>query len=272
MDSTYTAIMGEPPIKFVEEDPDLKPTSKGLDLSHIPALPDALLKDGIGLQMFLKLGESAGNRLPSQTVGETIGPAIMPYGSALKMFGKLGNVTSADAEQMTELKHLVESGVPRSKPLLTEDEQWELLKISKYGDHVALLTQQYVKLVAEKEAREAEEQKEKADGGKEMPSQPQSQINDDGWPAVEYLDFAGFTNWIVRCEEVQPNFKEFVKSWARERDARKIAICEAIAKYNPLEDNDEDSDEEGAVNDPDPRQYYSDDVDILALDMANLGK
>lgn len=64
------------------------PPYVGLDRTRIPATPDCLVKDSVGLYTaVLACRDVIPKRMPMQTVGDRIEPACMSHGRALQMFG-----------------------------------------------------------------------------------------------------------------------------------------------------------------------------------------
>lgn len=145
-----------------------------LDRSSVPATPDVLVGNGLGLQAFLSLGKgkALGHRNPARMPGQgpETGPAVMSMGRAIKMFGgqhleREGDATIAvkvdKPKPWTELEYRSEK-----KSLVvadnTPEEQWAFFKSpGAFLADASRLARQYKKLVAAaakfKAEKEAEE-------------------------------------------------------------------------------------------------------------------
>ncbi|KAJ4354590.1 uncharacterized protein N0V89_006327 [Didymosphaeria variabile] len=251
-------------VRFCPEDPTCELSFKGTDLSKIPATADTLVSDGIGLQVFLKAGKDT-QKLPNKSVGERTDPSIMSYGRALEMFGvpdgpgkdrrqaskpstepvvreMLAQVdvtkTTSEAEKQEETteydyRSLCDWQYPTT-PLLSEDQQWALFGSKKHMADAAILAGQYTKLVAEKE-------------------NPTKTTTNSGWPPVEQLDWAGFTNWVYRCKQVDKKFgKETLPSWNKEREQRRATIVPQLKAWVPPPGFDD-----GSSSHQSPEQFYT---------------
>ncbi|KAK5685589.1 hypothetical protein LTR17_027085 [Elasticomyces elasticus] len=170
-------------IHFRIADPKAATSFQGLDRSTIPATPDILIKEGTGLQSFLKAAKSSG-RKPSEAVGSVRGvPSAMSHARALVLFGDLEppgadppeqaeSVEGQDLENVvagmaqvdiagstdspapsTEAEFRHKNGQP-TFTALTPEEQWKLLGPGKYISYVSILARCYVNLVKEKKTRE----------------------------------------------------------------------------------------------------------------------
>jgi hypothetical protein len=252
---------------MVEEDPNIELSLKNLDHSSIPATPDHLVSNGIGLQIFLRAGRNL-QKLPHQTVGEQTGPAVMSCGAAIAMFGlpdapgkdwRQKNEPSADSlagkmaqmkvtgataaadkpEPLTEYDYRQQFEWPRpTVPLLSEDKQWALFGSKKHMADVAILARQYCKLVAEKEALESKGNGESSatiSAGSQ--SSTDATDSEEGWPSVEQLDWAGFTNWVFRCKQTDKLFgRETLPSWRAEREKRLRTLTAQLKAWEPPKD------------------------------------
>ena len=179
-------------VKFDQKEPDAQAEFGELDRSQVPATPDCLVSDGVGLQMALKIVQKlVGGRRLTHAVGEQLGEpkeAVMSYGAALAMFGLPGapgenkpKKTDEDAdrtveesmaactidetathEPKTELERRVRDDMQsRKPPAQSEDSQWETFASNRYLADISILARQYVKLVARKAEQLAKEKKEK---------------------------------------------------------------------------------------------------------------
>lgn len=74
-------------VDLQQANPDHTVPYVGLDRSNIVSTLDGMLGNGIGLELFLRSGDSKESRRPDTTMGSSVGPAIMAYGSAINMFG-----------------------------------------------------------------------------------------------------------------------------------------------------------------------------------------
>lgn len=302
-------------VEFRRETANHPGSFKGLERSKIEATPDCLVKDGIGLQVFLKGGKITDDdgkvvrhRLPTQAIGDQAGRAFMSYGAAIDMFGlpdapggdpDSDDEADADAEASlqdsmarcgikepeepaTELEfRLLSDSYEQTEPLLSEAEQWAMFQSGKFISDVSVLARQYVKLVEEKELAAAEakkqaerkERRKKNDTMEEQSGVEEEVIVDDPaapngpWPAVEGLDWAGFTNWVKRCQDLDPKFSRVTLEWAKQRRGRR-ALIKIFEQSKAPADYDN-----GSKNHPDPRDYWRfEDKTLGMIDMARLGK
>jgi hypothetical protein len=226
----------------------------------------------------------------------------MSYGAALAMFGapagpgtkpqpcledKLAQCAIAEAEQPEpKTEHdarLRDSSSPLSEPLLSQDKQWALFQSNKFMADTAILACQYAKLVAERAQEQAqarvEQQSMKDEKEKKVQKNTQpdessaadslgsSSSTKDGWPPVDGLDWAGFTNWIHRCKAADPKFgSKTLKSWNAARKDRREAIVARLKTWTPPKDFDN-----GSANHPDPKEYFPQDVSLAALELKQMG-
>jgi hypothetical protein len=276
---------------FVDEiKVDNQTVKKCLDRASVPATPDCLVKDGIGLQAFLRSGKEVGNRQPRHAIGErAAAPAIMSYGRAVSMFGQPtwedpsdepedtsdepGDSSDEPEDAPTEPQeqsistqdrhepdsegaHRTHMRLAQSKPLLTETKQWELFMSNKYMGETAILANQYAKLFAEN-----------------AQAKPDSEIAVDStkqWPPVELLDFDGFTNWIHRCrkEVGELNFKKVIlKRWKEERAARSKVVVPLLKNWTIPNGFDDGRDDH-----PYPSQYFPRGSSLGEIDLAKRGR
>lgn len=284
-------------VGFRPEDPNSNVEYKDLDRSNIPATPDCLVTDGVGLQIFLRHANTLDGRLPTQAIGETPGPAIMSYGAALAMFGTQDELRTAAPidqepdemeqraegpieeciercalveEPRTESEYrLQDKSQPQSKPILSSEDQWALFKKGKLMADVGILARHYTKLVTEK-AQAAKEEMFKPSGVHlAAASTPLNIASErDGWPPVEELDWAGFTNWVYNCKKVDAKFTTVtMKKWNAERAERRTNIAAKLKAWKPPADFDD-----GSSNDPDPRTFYHGERSIGELDFQKSDK
>jgi hypothetical protein len=252
-------------VRFCSKDPTCKLPFKGFDRFNIPATADTLVSDGIGLQIFLKAGK-ASQRLPKQSVGDRTDPSIISYGRAIEMFGvpdgpgedwrqagepstepvaslreELAQVditkTTPKPEQQearTEYDYRrLRDWQPQTTPLLSEEQQWVLFGSKKHISDAAILARQYTKLVAEKLAGDT--------------------TTNSGWPLVEQLDWAGFTNWIHRCKSVDKAFgRATLPSWNKEREQRRATVVAKLKAWVPPQGFDD-----GSSSHQPPTQFYT---------------
>ncbi|KAK0278150.1 hypothetical protein LTR35_009473 [Friedmanniomyces endolithicus] len=167
---------------------------RGLDPTSIPATPDVLITEGLGLQTILKYSKGS-TWLPKDAVGPEFGHAVVGVGRALCRFSEelpiaesatdaernianqIANIcitapegdsstASAAADlhvRTTEAAHRQQGGYwghPTTSILSTED-QWDLFSRDRYMSEVSLLCRWYVNLVREKEAAEKKLAEEK---------------------------------------------------------------------------------------------------------------
>jgi hypothetical protein len=67
----------------------------------------------------------------------------------------------------------------------------------------AILARQYAKLVAEKNSTQDDWSSTASPATSENPTET---TTNGGWPPVDQLDWAGFTNWVSRCKQVDKTF------------------------------------------------------------------
>ncbi|KAK3676266.1 hypothetical protein LTR78_004016 [Recurvomyces mirabilis] len=300
------------PYEFVSADPALKLDFNQLDRSSIPATVDTLVTDGPGFEMFLRLGRK-NKRLPSKTVGDHDGPAIMSYGAAYDMFGALpgldafwvdkdkledarlalleaGEDEGEDevAEDMAhsdvlvpapqtelEFRQLDEVHVP-TVSRLEEEQQRALFAADKYMQYLSVLARQYHNLwLAQQEAEELEVAKaifgpKKVEGSADaepaaIEAPTKAAAVRGSWPPVEGLDFAGFTNWVVACKELDPAFNATLKTWDAQRKARNLRTKELLEQWKQPKDFDS-----GNARHPSMKDFYNGRV-LGTVDLEALG-
>ncbi|KAJ4301892.1 hypothetical protein N0V90_003988 [Kalmusia sp. IMI 367209] len=289
-------------VLFCPEDPTCELSFKGIDRSNIPATADTLVSDGIGLQVFLKAGKAT-QRLPNKSVGERTDPSIMSYGRALEMFGvpdgpgkdwrqasepstepvvreMLAQVdvtkTTSKAEKQEatteyDYRRLCDRQSPTT-PLLSEDQQWALFGSRKHMADAAILARQYAKLVAEKEREGVKQVKNSNQDDVSSTASPATSENptetttNSGWPPVDQLDWAGFTNWVFRCKQVDKNFgKETLPSWNKQREQRRATIVAQLKAWVPPQGFDD-----GSSSHQHPKKFYTGTPRCI-LDAKKLG-
>ncbi|TGO09022.1 hypothetical protein BTUL_0182g00090 [Botrytis tulipae] len=295
-------------ISFSREDPANQASFAGLSRTTIPATPDSLVRDGIGLEVFLRNAKDMKERRPDLALGEEPGPAIMSYGAALDMFGVPAGPSPKPKPslegQMTQCAIATEgpegselsgpktehdmrqrdSYHPLSKPLLLPEDQWALFASNKFMGDTAILARQYAKLVIERDQEEArvraEKQKMEKQKGKQkaqMDTQPDESLaagpivsrgpTKNGWPLVESLDFAGFTNWVRTCKAADKTFgRETLKLWNTARKRRRNDIIAQIKAWEAPKGF-----KDGSADHPDPKKYFPQDVSLDELDLKSMG-
>ncbi|KAF1840870.1 uncharacterized protein K460DRAFT_359420 [Cucurbitaria berberidis CBS 394.84] len=143
---------------------------------------------------------------------------------------------------------------PPTTPLLSEDQQWALFGSKKHMADAAILARQYAKLVAEKERKKSTKREGvkqvkngSQDDGSSMASpvtseNPIETTTNSGWPPVEQLDWAGFTNWLSRCKQVDKAFgRETLPSWNKQREQRRATVVAQLKAWVPPEGFDDGS-------------------------------
>lgn len=136
---------------FKTEDPSRRSSFKGLDRTRIPANPDYLINNPIGLEIFLGLARNRKPSNPMSAVGLSPGPVFMSYGRAVAEFGEPeapgedwpseGQIDTAEGVSS------VSTGEPaQTLPNLS----WALFRESSFLNYTSLLVAQYAKLVREK--------------------------------------------------------------------------------------------------------------------------
>jgi hypothetical protein len=247
-----------------------------------------LVSDGISLEVFLRAGK-AFQRLPNTSVGERTDPSIMSYGRALEMFGVPdgpGNdwrqasepstepvareiMAQADTMETTSKAEKQEARTehdyrrlrdwqPPTTPLLSEDKQWALFGSKKHMADAAILARQYAKLVAEKERSST--------ASPVTSENPTETTTNSGWPPVDQLDWAGFTNWLSRCKQVDKAFgRETLPSWNKQREQRRATIVAQLKAWVPPQGFDD-----GSSSHQPPTKYYT-GPPLCILDAKKLG-
>jgi len=144
--------------KFKTEDPTRTSSFKGLDRTKIPANPDYLVNDPIGLEVFLRLAKHRTPSHPLSAIGLHPGPAFMSYGSAVAKYGppeapgedwpsedQLDDDVDRDGTAQ-DISSASDSETTSKLPLLS----WALFKESSFLKYTSLLVAEYGKLVREK--------------------------------------------------------------------------------------------------------------------------
>ena len=91
----------------------------------------------------------------------------------------------------------------------------------------------------------------------------------EGWPEVEDLTFAGFTNWIKACKDLQKKFgSETCTPWDKARQARKALLEQRIAAWSKSEAAES---LESDIVDPDPWSFYDLEESLAIVDSRALG-
>ncbi|KAL6706508.1 hypothetical protein ACN47E_005447 [Coniothyrium glycines] len=280
-------------VLFCQEDPTCELSFKGLDRSNIPATADTLVSDGVGLQVFLKAGrasqrlpiKSVGDQIEPSIMSH--GRALEMFGvpdgpgkdwrQASEPSTKhvvrdtLAQVditeTTSEAgkqEARTEYDHKrLFDGESPTTPLLSEDQQWALFGSKKHMADAAILARQYSKLVADKERKkdtERERSKQVKNGNQDDENSTGSPVGNptetttsSGWPPVDQLDWAGFTNWIYRCKQADKTFgRETLPSWNKQREQRRAKIIAQLKAWVPPPGFDD-----GSSSHQPPTQYYT---------------
>lgn len=280
---------------------DLQPASPNnvaqnqtLDMSKIPATADMLVTEGVGLQVFLRNTKNSEHASPMQAVGRTAGPAMMSYGRALRMFdtpdasnipnetkkGSDANVSVKDAKESctlhedkpdprTEEEFRAQGDSQgRSTAILSSDEQWALFKSGRFLSHTSILARQYVKLVKDKKAKLSNED-DIAHGNDDTSAattSPAAETN-EGWPDVEELDWAGFTNWVQRCKDTDKKFgSQTLPTWQKQRTQRVETVVSRLKAWQPPADLDLGESRQG-----DPRVHYPHDFYPVDMSYKELG-
>jgi hypothetical protein len=139
---------------------------------------------------------------------------------------------------------------PPTTPLLSEDQQWALFGRRKHMADAAILTRQYAKLVAEKNGTQDDWSSTASPATSENPTET---TTNGGWPPVDQLDWAGFTNWVSRCKQVDKTFgKETLPSWNKQREQRRATIVAQLKAWVPPPGFDD-----GSSSHQHPRQFYT---------------
>ncbi|KAL9106820.1 MAG: hypothetical protein Q9227_008242, partial [Pyrenula ochraceoflavens] len=287
-------------VSFKQEDPACKLPFKSLDRSNIPATPDALVNDGVGLEVFLKHARDKEHKYPTHALGQQDGPAIMSYGSAIDMFdAPIGPGEDRQQESKSIIKPSVEKSMaqytiadepkprterdfrlqsrlyPTTEPILSDDAQWDLFKENKFMGDTAILVRQYAKLTEQKARndKKVQERDTKSDPSGESLSadsvapehSTDTTIDIGEWPPVENRDFAGLTNWLQRCKKTDKAFGlQTMKKWKEERQKRE-AVTKELGNWIPkTSDNDLGSP-------PDPTKYFPVDMSLTEIDAKKLG-
>lgn len=130
---------------------------------------------------------------------------------------------------------------------ISDSETWkDVLSAKKLGRWLPILCKQYVQLVRAKQNGTAI-------------------FGNEGWPAVDGMDFQGLVNWIERCRASDPTFKVTLQQWDVETDDRMDSLVERIGKSKAT----------AALNDiilclGSAKDYYKAEQSILARDLTKL--
>jgi hypothetical protein len=133
---------------------------------------------------------------------------------------------------------------PPTTPLLSEDQQWALFGSKKHMADAAILARQYAKLVADKERKKSTNEEgieqvknDNQDDGSSTASpvtseNPTETTTNSEWPPVDQLDWAGFTNWVYRCKQVDKAFgRETLPSWNKQREERRATVLAQLRAW-----------------------------------------
>ena len=144
--------------KFKTEDPSRTSSFKGLDRTKIPANPDYLVNDSIGLEIFLRLAKHRKPSHPMSEVGLHPGPAFMSYGSAVAKYGP-PEAPGEDWPSEDQIDEEVDrDGIPQDISSASDSEttpalprlSWALFRENSFLKYTSLLVAEYAKLVREK--------------------------------------------------------------------------------------------------------------------------
>ncbi|THX57601.1 hypothetical protein D6D08_09174 [Aureobasidium pullulans] len=240
--------------KVKREDPARESSYTGLDRTTITSTPDYLLGAPIGFQIFLRHARGRNPPHPNSAIGRKPGPAIASYGKVCAMLGgpsepgedwpeekkleegmaKLGVSpdTSIKATRITtEAEYRQQSQTtPPTVSILSVEEQWALFGEKRFMIYTDLLAREYVARVAEQQRLEDSRTKEPKKSAEVTPPAPTT--GPGGWPAVEGLDFNGFTNWVSRCEAADKNFlAKTLPTWDAEK-SRRYELRTSLGKWN----------------------------------------
>ncbi|KAI6800539.1 hypothetical protein KC361_g2354 [Hortaea werneckii] len=255
--------------KFVPEGHSAQRAFEGLDRSKIPATPDSLISEGVGLETYLFAARNLGPRvegvatprLPTTAVGEKFTPTFMSTGRAIKMFGlpedpgddeppKIDemaalsvalkdcdlsdcNVGPAQLTTLTEARterEFREQNERLAKTSSTLSEEDQWMKFDKKR------FMNRTELLAGEYYGLAMKKgpKTSAETGADEATPA---ANPSPWPAVEEPDFAGFTNWIAACERTDNKFGAVTMAqWARDRKQAQAAVQEQLDQVPPFDD------------------------------------
>ncbi|OQO05873.1 hypothetical protein B0A48_09969 [Cryoendolithus antarcticus] len=119
-------------VDFEDEDKHSKLKKEEVDMTKILATSDTLVQQGHGLLSLLHAGHALPERrIPTQGIGETVGPAYMSVGRSYKMFGGPEEIVDARTaarerakEALEEAKRIIaeaedEAAASDPEPLLT---------------------------------------------------------------------------------------------------------------------------------------------------------
>jgi hypothetical protein len=243
-------------LKFKTETVDRVASYTDLDRTKVEATADNLLEMPTGLAIFLRHARNRQPHHPMSTIGPAPGPAIVSYGRACAMFGEptrpkddwptedpvsgsvqvdIGQLSPPDeltlAQPSTEREYRqLDASRPPTVSILSEKEQWALFTKDRWLAYTEVLAREYVRLVKEKERLEEAKTAEQSGTDKEESSEPIT--GPTGLPLVEGLDFAGFTNWIHRCEQVDETFRlKTVPSWDHDK-VRRYDLRTTLSSWN----------------------------------------
>ena len=283
-------------ISLRDADPNFEAEYEGLNRSQIPATADCLISEGEGLFVFMAAGRSLRDECkPTQTVGETRGPAFMSHGRALHMFGD-ALPPGADQPTAEENPTDVPSGEPSAhtsdtvqlfendilEPLLAElsvasepktEAQFREMYSAVYGPTKSTVPQgkdpwtavlgfnkfaRWTPMLCSQYVVLVHAKKEST-----------TVHGYEGWPKAGSLTFEGFTNWVLNCRAVDPLFgRATMKVWEDNMQGRKVTILEALQART--------SKVLGAYTDagirlPRATQYYTAKESLLVKDAKKIG-
>lgn len=291
---------------FVPSNPNtaLQPF-RGLDRSKIPATPDCLIKEGPGLEIFLRTGS-----MPTKALGGEDGPAMMSYGRALTEIPDRPQKDSKEEMQFTsqadnaltdaaakkraieatleieprtekELRALSNRTGPPSTAQLSHEQQWVLFGKTKMLPDIVLSSREYLRLQARRAREEIERpaKRVRTECKGEPPSDPVTseasmvttqRVQSHGWPVpgIEGPDFAGYTNWLHDCKKVDRTVTaSSLRPWKRQWVDRVNKVTEEIKESNPQNAPGYHD----KFDHPDPRTFLKGSILLGHRDLNRLG-
>lgn len=230
---------------------------------------------GRALEMFgVPDGPGKDWRQASEPSTEPVGREILAQVDITKTTPK---AEKQEAETEYDYQRLCDWQSPTT-PLLSEDQQWALFGSKKHMADAAILAHQYAKLVAEKERKKSTKQEGSRqvkngnqDDGSSTASpatskNPTETTANSGWPPVDQLDWAGLTNWLSRCKQVDKTFgKETLPSWNKQREQRRATVVTQLKAWVPPQGFDD-----GSSSHQHPQQFYTGTPRCI-LDAKKLG-
>lgn len=235
----------------------------------------AIMNYGAALNMFG--GPDGPNSCIEPTSSANIEEAKEPSSATPSCDSPIGGVSIEDSmaqctlsRPRTELEYRREADIPPTVADLSNEDQAALFKSGKFMADVSRLACEYVNLhaAAEKAATDKKAQTSASSASAAVaPASPAKETLASGWPAVEGLDWNGFTNWIHHCKKTDAKFGQVtLPKWRTEENDRHKTVVELLSKWEAPKNFEDGSSRCGK-----PSAFFPSDVSLAKLDMEKMG-